>query len=168
VDLPILIYNIPPRSVIDMAVPTMARLAAHRNIAGVKDSTADLARPIRTRLACGPGFIQLSGEDGTALAFNAAGGVGCISVTGNVAPKLCAQMQAAWRAGDYTAAMALQDRLMPLHDALFVETNPAPVKHAAGRLGFGTGFCRLPLAPLSAPAMAEVDAAMAALGLLPP
>ncbi|HYN39910.1 MAG TPA: 4-hydroxy-tetrahydrodipicolinate synthase, partial [Rhodospirillales bacterium] len=131
VDLPVIIYNIPPRSVIDMTVETMARLAKLPNIAGVKDATADLTRPIRTRLAIGPGFCQLSGEDGTALPFLAAGGHGCISVTANVAPALCAQMQRAWRDGDLATAMALQDRLMPLHGALFCESNPGPVKYAA-------------------------------------
>ena len=121
-DLPLFIYNIPPRSVIDMSVETMARLAAHPNIVGVKDATANLARPLHTRRACGADFIQLSGEDHTALSFNAAGGHGCISVTANVAPRLCAEMQQAWREGRIAEAIAIQDRLVPLHDALFAET----------------------------------------------
>ncbi len=133
VDLPIIIYNIPPRSVIDMSVETMARLAKHPNIVGVKDATANLARPLHTRAACGPDFCQLSGEDHTALAFLAAGGHGCISVTGNVAPKLCASMQRAWAEGRIDEAMAIQDRLLPLHDALFAETSPGPVKAPAPR-----------------------------------
>ena len=167
VALPILIYNIPPRSVIDMSVATMARLAAHPNIVGVKDSTANLARPIHTRLACGPKFCQLSGEDGTALAFNAAGGVGCISVTANVAPKSCAEMQSAWAAGNLLEATAIQDRLTPLHDALFIESNPAPVKYAASLLGYGSPHCRLPLAPLLESTAQAVRAAMSSAGLLP-
>ncbi|MBE7210865.1 MAG: 4-hydroxy-tetrahydrodipicolinate synthase [Gluconacetobacter diazotrophicus] len=166
VDLPIVIYNIPGRSVIDMSVDTMARLAEHPNIVGVKDATANLLRPLQTRRVLGPDFCQLSGEDGTALAFNAAGGVGCISVTANVAPKLCARMQAAWRSGDVREAMALQDRLGALHDALFVESNPAPVKYAASLLGIATETCRLPLAPLRDDTRRLVRAAMLRAGLL--
>jgi 4-hydroxy-tetrahydrodipicolinate synthase len=131
VDLPIVIYNIPPRSVIDMSVETMARLARHRNIVGVKDATANLARPLHTRRACGEDFWQLSGEDHTAVAFLGAGGHGCISVTANVAPRLCAEMHRAWRDGRIGEAIAIQDRLLPLHDALFCETSPGPVKYAA-------------------------------------
>jgi 4-hydroxy-tetrahydrodipicolinate synthase len=166
VDLPMFIYNIPPRSVVDMSVETMARLAKHPNIVGVKDATANLTRPLHTRRACGEAFIQLSGEDHTALAFNAAGGVGCISVTANVAPRLCATMQKAWREGRLTEAMAIQDRLTPLHDALFAETSPAPVKYAASLLGRGSDHCRLPLAPVSAPVRQRVQDAMVAAGLL--
>jgi len=114
VDLPIIIYNIPPRSVVDMSVETMARLSKHRNIIGVKDATANLTRPLHTRRACGESFVQLSGEDHTALAFNAVGGVGCISVTGNIAPRLCSEMQAAWAEGRFKDAMAIQNRLVPL------------------------------------------------------
>jgi 4-hydroxy-tetrahydrodipicolinate synthase len=166
VDLPIVIYNIPGRSVVDMSVATMARLARHANIVGVKDATANLARPLHTRRACGAGFCQLSGEDHTALAFLAAGGDGCISVTANVAPRLCSEMHAAWRDGRIAAAMAIQDRLLPLHDALFAETSPGPVKYAASLLGHGTGQCRLPLAPAGAGTVEQVRAAMAEAGLL--
>ena len=166
VDLPIIIYNIPSRSVIDMGVETMARLALHPNIVGVKDSTANLLRPLQTRRAAGPEFCQLSGEDGTALAFNAAGGSGCISVTANVAPALCAEMQAAWDRGEVQVAMALQQRLLPLHDALFLESNPAPVKYAASLLGRSSEFCRLPLAPLQDQTRERVRAAMEEVGLL--
>ncbi|MEQ9574520.1 MAG: 4-hydroxy-tetrahydrodipicolinate synthase, partial [Rhodospirillales bacterium] len=147
IDLPIFIYNIPPRSVIDMSVDTMARLAQLPRIHGVKDAPGDLTRVSRQRLACGPDFCQLSGEDGTALGFNAHGGVGCISVTANVAPALCAAFQEACLAGDYARALACQDRLMALHTILFVEPNPGPVKHAAARLGLCGPDLRLPLVP---------------------
>ncbi|WP_419729363.1 4-hydroxy-tetrahydrodipicolinate synthase [Lichenicola sp.] len=166
VDLPIIIYNIPSRSVIDMSVDTMTRLSRHPNIIGVKDATANLLRPLQIRRAAGPEFCQLSGEDGTALAFNAAGGSGCISVTANVAPRLCAEMQAAWDRGDIRAAMALQEKLLPLHDALFLESNPAPVKYAASLLGRSSEFCRLPLAPLLDQTRERVRAAMEEVGLL--
>ena len=166
VDLPIIIYNIPPRSVIDMSVETMARLAKLPNIIGVKDATADLTRPIRTRLAAGPVFCQLSGEDGTAVPFLAAGGHGCISVTANVAPRLCAEMQRAWRRGDLATAMAMQDKLMPLHAALFCESNPGPVKYAASLLGRCAPETRLPLAPLSEASKETVRRAMTAVGLI--
>ncbi|MBX6744635.1 MAG: 4-hydroxy-tetrahydrodipicolinate synthase [Acetobacteraceae bacterium] len=166
VDLPVIIYNIPPRSVIDMSVETMARLAKHRNIVGVKDATANLTRPLHTKRACGEDFIQLSGEDHTALAFNAAGGHGCISVTANVAPRLCAEMQRAWREGRVREAMAIQDRLLPLHDAMFCETSPGPVKYAASLLGKTTEHCRLPLAPVSDANKARVREAMVSVGLL--
>lgn len=165
-DIPIIIYNIPSRSIVDMTVETMARLAKHENIAGVKDSTANLARPLHTRAACGPAFCQLSGEDHTALSFRAAGGHGCISVTANVAPRLCAEMHQAWSNGDIDAAMAIQDRLVPLHDALFVETSPAPVKYAASLLGHGTPHCRLPLAPTGDETRTRVQDAMRRIGLL--
>jgi 4-hydroxy-tetrahydrodipicolinate synthase len=166
VDIPIIIYNIPPRSVVDMTVETMARLAKHPNIIGVKDATANLARPLHTRRACGAAFCQMSGEDHTALAFLAAGGVGCISVTGNVAPGLCATMQTAWAEGRIAEAMAIQDRLLVLHDALFSETSPGPVKYAASLLGHTSEKCRLPLAPCGEPTKARVRAAMAEVGLL--
>lgn len=165
-DLPILIYNIPGRSVVDMSVDTMARLAKLPNIVGVKDATADLMRPIRTRAAIGDKFCQLSGEDGTAVAFLASGGVGCISVTSNVAPKLCAQMHDAWVAGDLATVFDLRDRLMPLHDAMFLETNPVPVKYAAKLLGKCDGTVRLPLVEISEANQRKVEAAMKGLGLI--
>jgi 4-hydroxy-tetrahydrodipicolinate synthase len=165
-DIPMFVYNIPGRSVIDMSVETMARLAKHRNIVGVKDATANLARPLHTKRACGEDFIQLSGEDHTALSFNAAGGVGCISVTANVAPRLCAEMHKAWRTGRLDEAMAIQDRLVPLHDALFCETSPGPVKYAASLLGKSTDHCRLPMAPIAESSKARVREAMVSVGLL--
>ncbi len=168
VELPLIIYNIPARSVVDMSVATMAELAAHPNIVGVKDATANLTRPLHTTRACGEDFCQLSGEDHTALAFLAAGGHGCISVTANVAPRLCADMHAAWRAGRVGEAMAIQARLVALHDAMFAETSPAPVKYAASLLGFGSEFCRLPLAPLAEATRAQVRAAMFGAGLTGP
>jgi len=164
--LPVIIYNIPSRSVIDMSVETMARLAQHRFIVGVKDATANLVRPLHTRRACGAGFVQLSGEDHTAVSFLAAGGDGCISVTANVAPRLCADMHAAWQAGRVEQAIAIQDELVPLHDAMFCESNPGPVKFGASLLGFGTPSVRLPLAPISAAAEARVRGAMTDLGLV--
>jgi 4-hydroxy-tetrahydrodipicolinate synthase len=164
--IPIVIYNIPSRCVVDMTVETMARLAQLPNIAGVKDATQDLARPIRTRLAIGPDFCQMSGEDGTALPFLAAGGQGCISVTANVAPALCAAMQRAWREGDVAKAAALSDRLMPLHTALFCETSPSPVKYAVSLLGKSSPEMRLPLVEISEASKDIVKRAMAAVGLL--
>lgn len=166
VDLPIIIYNIPGRSVIDMSVATMARLAKLSNIVGVKDATADLVRPLRTRVEIGPDFCQLSGEDATATAFLAQGGVGCISVTGNVAPALCAQMQNAWAAGDMVEMARIRDLLMPLHHAMFVETSPAPVKYAASLLGKSTPDVRLPLVPCSAEGRVAVEEAMRKVGLI--
>jgi 4-hydroxy-tetrahydrodipicolinate synthase len=166
VDLPIIIYNIPPRSVVDMSVETMARLAKHPNIVGVKDATANLTRPLHTLRACGPDFCQLSGEDHTALAFNAVGGHGCISVTANIAPRLCSDMQTAWAEGRVADAMAIQNRLVPLHDALFAETSPTPVKFAASLLGKTSERCRLPLAPLMPTTRDRVKAAMTEVGLL--
>ncbi|MCR0980481.1 4-hydroxy-tetrahydrodipicolinate synthase [Roseomonas populi] len=165
-DIPVIIYNIPPRSVIDMSVETMARLAQHPNIVGVKDATANLTRPLHTRIACGEDFCQLSGEDHTALAFNAAGGVGCISVTANVAPRLLREMHDAWADGRVKEAQAIQTRLTPLHDAMFCETSPGPVKYAASLLGRGTEFCRLPMAPIAEASKARVRAAMTGVGLL--
>jgi 4-hydroxy-tetrahydrodipicolinate synthase len=164
--LPVFIYNIPGRSVIDMSVETMARLAQHKFIAGVKDATANLTRPLHTTRACGPDFIQLSGEDHTVLAFMASGGHGCISVSANVAPRLCAEIHAAWAKGDVHGAIALQARLLPLHDAMFVESNPGPVKYAASLLGFGTNTVRLPLVSLSDASAQKVRAAMVEVGLL--
>jgi 4-hydroxy-tetrahydrodipicolinate synthase len=166
VDIPMFVYNIPGRSVVDMTPETMGRLAKHKNIVGVKDATANLARPLHTKRSCGEDFIQLSGEDHTALAFNAAGGVGCISVTANVAPRLCAEMHKAWRAGRLQEAMAIQDRLVPLHDALFCETSPGPVKYAASLIGKSTDVCRLPMAPIAESSKARVREAMVSVGLL--
>ncbi|MBW6397131.1 4-hydroxy-tetrahydrodipicolinate synthase [Roseomonas sp. HJA6] len=166
VDIPLFIYNIPPRSVIDMTPETMGRLAKHPNIVGVKDATANLTRPLHQKRTCGADFIQLSGEDHTALAFNAAGGHGCISVTANVAPRLCAEMHKAWRDGKVGEAMAIQDRLTPLHDAMFCETSPGPVKYAASLLAKSSEHCRLPMAPLGEASKAKVREAMVSVGLL--
>ncbi len=165
VELPIVIYNIPPRSVVDMTVETMARLARLPRIIGVKDATQDLTRPIRTYLATGPEFIQLSGEDGTAVPFLAAGGHGCISVTANVAPSLCAHMQRAWRDGSVGEAIAVQNKLMPLHMALFCESSPGPVKYAASLLRKCTAETRLPLTEISNESKDRVEKAMRETGL---
>jgi 4-hydroxy-tetrahydrodipicolinate synthase len=165
-DLPIIIYNIPGRCIIDMTVATMARLFALPNIAGVKDATANMARVSQQRAALGEGFCQLSGEDATALGFMAHGGHGCISVTANVAPALCAEFQNACLEGDYARALRIQDRLIVLHDALFVESSPVPVKYAAERLGLCGAEVRLPLAPLSADGKRVVDEALRRSGLL--
>jgi 4-hydroxy-tetrahydrodipicolinate synthase len=166
VDIPLIIYNVPGRTVTDISVETLARLAKVKNIVGIKDATSNMARTSRQRQVLGERFIQLSGEDATALGFNAHGGQGAISVTSNVAPKLCSQFQEATLKGDYAAALKLQDRLMPLHDALFVETNPGPVKYAASRLGLCEPDCRLPLAPTSEATRRTVDAALRHAGLL--
>ncbi len=164
-DIPILIYNIPGRSVVDMSVETMARLFKLANIAGVKDATANMARVSQQRAALGTDFVQLSGEDATALGFMAHGGQGCISVTANVAPALCSEFQLACLGGNFKRALELQDRLMPLHDALFVESNPGPVKYAAEKLGLCPSETRLPLAPLTQSSKAKVDAALGQVGL---
>ena len=166
VDIPIIIYNIPGRSVVDMSVDTMARCFDLKNVVGVKDATANLARASQQRAAMGPQFNMLSGEDATALGFMAHGGHGCISVASNVAPRLCAEFQNACLAGDYKTALALQDRLMPLHDALFCESNPGPVKYAASRLGLCSADTRLPLVPISQASQRIVDAALAQVGLV--
>ncbi|MBI1180757.1 MAG: 4-hydroxy-tetrahydrodipicolinate synthase [Alphaproteobacteria bacterium] len=166
VDIPILIYNIPGRSVINMSVETMARLALFPNIVGVKDATGDLTRPSLQRWKCGKDFCQLSGEDGIALGFNAHGGQGCISVAANVAPRLCAEFQEATLSGDFAKALAIQDRLMPLHQALFVETNPGPAKHAASLLGRCRDEVRLPLVPVGEATRELLRAAMDHAGLL--
>lgn len=166
VDIPIIIYNIPGRSVIDMSVETMARLALLPRIAGVKDATNDLNRPVLTRLALGPDFCQLSGEDGTIGAFLGQGGHGCISVTANVAPRACADLHEAWQAGRLTEFARLRDLLMPLHKALFVETSPAPVKFALNRLGLCADELRLPLVPIQPASRDAVLAAMTETGLL--
>ena len=166
VGIPIVIYNIPSRTNVDMSVATMARIFELKNVVGVKDATACLARVSQQRAAMGPEFVQLSGEDATALGFAAHGGHGCISVASNVAPRLCAEFQNALMKGDFAAALKLQDRLLPLFDALFVETNPGPVKYAASRLGLCSAEMRLPLVPVTDAGRKVVDAALAKVGLL--
>lgn len=167
VGLPILIYNIPGRSIIDMTPETMAELfQTCANIKGVKDATADMAKVSRQRELCGPEFNQLSGEDISALGFNAQGGVGCISVTANVAPRLCAEFQAATLAGDYKTALEYQDRLAPLHRALFLEPNPTGAKYALSLLGKIEEELRLPLVPISEGTRAEIRDAMTHAGLI--
>jgi 4-hydroxy-tetrahydrodipicolinate synthase len=165
-DIPIVIYNIPGRCVVDMSVATMARLAELPNIVGVKDATADLVRPLKTRVAIGPTFEMLSGEDATALAFLIQGGDGCISVTANVAPRACSDMHIAWQKGDTQEAMAINERLFPLHEAMFCETSPAPVKYACSLLGKSTDEVRLPLVPATPQAQETVRNAMRAAGVL--
>lgn len=163
--LPIVIYNIPGRSAIDMAVDTMAELARLPRIVGVKDATADLARVSQQRMACGPEFCQISGEDPTAHGFNAQGGVGVISVTANAAPKLVAGVQNATLSGDYAKALELQDRLMPLHRAIFTEPGVAGAKYAMSRLGLCSEEVRLPLTPLAPETRKLVDEALEFAGL---
>jgi 4-hydroxy-tetrahydrodipicolinate synthase len=164
--LPIIIYNIPSRSVIDMLPATMAELARLPRIIGVKDATGRIERVSQQRLACGRDFIQLSGEDATALGFNAQGGVGCISVTANVAPRLCAEFQEATLRGDYATALHYHDRLMPLHEALFLEPGVCGAKYALSRLGKVADEVRLPLLPVTQRTREAIDAAMRHLGLL--
>ncbi len=165
-DIPIYIYNIPGRSIVDMTIETMARLAELPGIVGVKDSTSDLARPIATRLAIGPDFIQMSGEDATVVPFLAAGGHGCISVTANIAPRMCAELHDAWAAGDMNTVMDLQDRLMPLHSAMFCEASPGPVKYAAQLLGKSSAETRLPLCEIAESSKIQVKDALVSAGLL--
>lgn len=166
VDIPIILYNIPGRTIVDISLETMTRLFELKNIVGVKDATANLARVSLQRDAMGPEFCQLSGEDATALGFNAHGGVGCISVTANVAPALCAEFQQATLDGDFRKALEIQDRLLPLHNALFLDPNPAPVKYAASLLGFCENEVRLPLVTASTPTEEKVRDAMKSAGLL--
>ncbi len=165
-DLPIIIYNIPGRSVVDMTPETMGELAELPRIIGVKDATGDLARVSQQRATCGADFCQLSGEDATALGFNAHGGVGCISVTANVAPKLCAEFQQATLAGDYAKALEYQDRLMPLHEAIFIEPGLVGAKYALSKLGLCSTEVRSPLTELEDGTKSAIDAAMAHAGLL--
>jgi len=165
VNIPILLYNIPSRAIVDISVETMARLARHPNIIGVKDATGNMARPSRERNACGKSWRMLSGNDDSALGYMAHGGHGCISVTANVAPKLCAEFQDVCLRGAYDRARELQDRLMPLHDALFCEPSPAPVKYALSLLGFCTPEVRLPLVELTEAGRAKVKEAMQVAGL---
>ncbi len=160
-DVPIIIYNIPGRSIVDMTPATMGELAKLPRIVGVKDATGDIARVSQQRASCGADFVQLSGEDATALGFNAHGGVGCISVTANVAPKLCAAFQAATLAGDYKTALEYQDRLMPLHEAIFIEPGLVGAKYALSKLGLCSEEVRSPLTGLEDSTKVAIDAAMA-------
>ena len=164
--LPIIIYNIPGRSVVDMSPETMGELAKLPRIIGVKDATGKIERVSQQRASCGADFIQLSGEDATALGFNAHGGVGCISVTANVAPRLCAEFQAATLAGDYSGALQLQDRLMPLHDAVFIEPGLVSAKYCLSLLGLCSDEVRLPLVGLTDHAKTRLQAAMRHAGLI--
>lgn len=166
ISIPIIIYNIPGRSVIDMKVDTMSKLAQLANIAGCKDATADMQRASQQRLACGPGFIHLTGDDASTLGFMAHGGRGCISVISNIAPRQCADFQNACMAGDFAKARRIHEQLMPLHDVMFIEANPGPVKYMAARLGLCGGAMRLPLVPVTAESAARIDAALEATGLL--
>ena len=166
VDIPILLYNVPPRTGGDMQVDTVVRLSQVRNIIGIKDASYDMARPTLTKLRAKKGFIQLSGEDASAMGFMAQGGDGCISVTANVAPRLCADMHDAWKARDLDKVFEIQDRLMPLHKALFVETSPAPVKYAASLLGRCTPEVRQPLWQTMPETQEKVRAAMRGAGLI--
>ena len=166
IGIPIIIYNIPSRSVIDMSVDTMKRLFELKNIAGVKDATANVIRVSQQRAAMGADFNQMSGEDASALGFMAHGGHGCISVTANVAPRLCAEFQDACLKGDFASALTLQDKLMPLHTALFIETNPAPAKYALSVLGKCAETVRLPMVPVTEKTRAAVREAMVHAGLI--
>ncbi len=167
VGIPIIVYNIPPRSVVDISVDTMKRLYDDcRNVIGVKDATMNLNRPSLERMAIGRDWLMMSGEDGTALAYMAHGGSGCISVTANVAPRLVAEFQAACMAGDFAKALDYQDRLMPLHRALFLEPNPGGPKYALSRLGRMRNELRLPMISVSPAVEAEIDAAMHHAGIL--
>jgi 4-hydroxy-tetrahydrodipicolinate synthase len=166
-DLPIIVYNVPGRTVTDILPETMARLAQLPTVIGIKDASGVIGRVTAHRLGCGLEFCQLSGNDETALAFNASGGVGCISVTANIAPKLCAEFQAAWASGDLKRAQEINDRLFPLHTALFSDASPGPVKYALSRV-FGpvTADVRLPITPPSENSRRAVDAALEAAGLV--
>lgn len=166
IGIPIIIYNIPPRSVVDMSVETMTRLSELDRIVGVKDATAKIDRVSLQRDAMGPDFIQLSGEDGTALGYMAQGGHGCISVTSNVAPKMLAAFQEACMAGDYATALGYQDRLMPLHHALFLEPSPAGIKYALSLTGRMSDDLRLPLVKVSDETGSKIRAAMVHAGLI--
>jgi 4-hydroxy-tetrahydrodipicolinate synthase len=166
VDIPIVIYNIPGRSSVDMTNATMARLAKLPNIVGVKDATNDLTRPCKMRIEIGEEFSLLSGEDGTAVAYLAQGGDGCISVTANVAPALLSEMHEAWQKGDFATVKKINERLMPLHDALFAETSPAPVKYGASLLGRCTAEVRQPLWATTPETQQKVERAMRGAGLI--
>jgi len=164
--LPIILYNVPGRTVVGLNVATTARLAELPRIIGIKDATGDLVRPVQTRAACGPAFRQLSGEDALALPFLVQGGHGCISVTSNIAPRLCADLHNAWAKGDLAAAQKISELLTPLHDAMFCETSPGPVKYAASLLGLCRYEFRLPLVPISKANEKVVEDAMRGAGVL--
>jgi 4-hydroxy-tetrahydrodipicolinate synthase len=165
--LPVILYSVPGRTIVDLTIDTIVRLReAHDNIVGVKDATADLGRASLERAALGPDFTLLSGEDITALGFNAHGGNGCISVTANIAPKLCSQLQDFSLAGDYKSALAIQDKLVHLHKTLFLEPNPTGVKYAANRLNLCANELRLPLVPVTRATQDAIDAALAHAGLI--
>lgn len=166
VDLPVLIYNIPGRSIVDMSVPTMARLAKLPNIVGVKDATADLVRPVQTRMAIGPDFSQLSGEDASVVPYLAQTGHGCISVTANVAPKALSELHEAWQKRDLDTVFAINERLQPLHAALFCESSPGPVKYAAKLLDLCNGSTRLPICEIAEESKRQVEDAMRHAGLI--
>ena len=166
VDIPILLYNVPPRTGGDMQVETVIRLSQVKNIIGIKDASYDMARPTLTRLRAKKGFIQLSGEDASAMGFMAQGGDGCISVTANVAPRLCADMHDAWKARELDKMFELQDRLMPLHKAMFCETSPGPVKYAAELIGQVSAEMRLPMVPIAESSKKAVREAMVHAGLI--
>ncbi|MBX2836039.1 MAG: 4-hydroxy-tetrahydrodipicolinate synthase [Gammaproteobacteria bacterium] len=164
-DLPIIVYNVPPRSVVDIEPDTMGKIAALKSVAGVKDATKDLNRPILEGLSIDKPFSFLSGEDGTAVAYNASGGTGCISVTANVAPKLCAHMQKACADGDFSKALTIQRSLMPLHQALFAEPSPSGVKYACSSLSLCENHVRLPLIPVSTATQNTIDTLLTSLSL---
>ena len=166
VDIPILLYNVPPRTGGDMQVETVIRLSQVKNIIGIKDASYDMARPTLTRLKAKKGFIQLSGEDASAMGFMAQGGDGCISVTANVAPRLCGDMHDAWKARDLDKVFELQDRLMPMHKAMFCETSPGPVKYAAELIGQCSAEMRLPMVPIAESSKKAVREAMVHAGLV--
>lgn len=165
-DIPVIIYNVPTRTIVEISVETVGRLAKVKTIAGIKDASPDLGRVARQKKAAGAGFALLSGNDDTAVGFHALGGVGCISVTANVAPRACAEMQAACAKGDYAAARAINDKLAALHHALFLEPSPGPIKYAASLLGRCTDEVRLPLLPPTEPVKESIQAAMKEAGLI--
>lgn len=166
VGLPVILYNVPGRTGVNISVETVVRLAALKHIAGIKDASTDLSRPLQIRHALGDGFIQLSGEDATVAAYLAQGGHGCISVVANIAPKLCAELHRVWIKKDHKNFNRLRDKLLPLHTGLFIETNPAPVKYCLSRLGKIREELRLPLVPVSPASRAQLNKAMAAAGVL--
>jgi 4-hydroxy-tetrahydrodipicolinate synthase len=166
VGIPIFVYNVPGRSVVSVSLETMKRLAELPNIKGVKDATGDLELPIQVAREIGPDFCQMTGEDGTAIPFRAAGGRGCISVTANILPKLCAEQHAAWDAGDVARAQEIQETLIPVHKAMFCESNPGPVKYASKLMGLSTGELRLPMVEITDASKALVEAALKGVGLI--